>query len=61
MPSHRRKPMQITVDGETIELSPDLVKFYLKETRKRIPHRKSVERFFNNMMRNFTVNFFSVE
>lgn len=54
MPSPRRKSFQITLDGETIELSHELIKFYLKETQRQVPRRSSMEKFFNNMIRYYT-------
>lgn len=53
MPSPRHKLFQITLDGETVELSHELVKFYLKETQRQVPRRSSMEKFFNNMIRHY--------
>jgi hypothetical protein len=54
MPSHRRKQIQINIAGETVELSNEHIKFYLKETQRKVPRKSSIEKFYNNIIRLFT-------
>jgi hypothetical protein len=48
-----RSPQTIQIDGQEIELTVDLVQFYLRETRRRVVKKQAVEKFFNNLVVQF--------
>jgi len=56
MPSSRKEKYLINIAGQEVELSRDCVNFYLKETKRRAPTKKSLEKFFSNLVKYFTDN-----
>lgn len=58
MRSSLKQKYLINIMGQQVELSKDKVAFYLKETRRREPTIKSLEKFFSNLVKHFTENNF---
>ena len=56
MPSSRKEKYLVNILGQELELSRDCITFYLKETRRRVPTKKSLEKFFSNLVKHFTEN-----
>jgi len=48
-----RSLQTIQIDGQEIELTMELIQFYLKETHRRTVKKRAVEKFFNNLMVQF--------
>jgi len=48
-----RSLQTIQIDGQEIELTKELIQFYLKETHRRTVKKRAVEKFFNNLMVQF--------
>jgi len=56
MHSSLKQKYLINIMGQQVELSKDKVSFYLKETRRSVPTKKSLEKFFSNLVKYFTEN-----
>jgi|APGre2960657444_1045066.scaffolds.fasta_scaffold26794_4 hypothetical protein len=48
-----RTPQTIQIGGQEIELTLDLIQFYLRETSRRVVKKRAVEKFFNNLVEQF--------
>lgn len=48
-----RSPQTIQIGGQEIELTLDLIQFYLRETSRRVVKKRAVEKFFNNLVDQF--------
>lgn len=56
MPSSQKEKYLINILGQEVELPKDRVNFYLNETKRRAPTKKSMEKFFSNLVKYFTEN-----
>jgi len=56
MPSSQKETYLLNILGQEVELPKDRIIFYLKETRRRAPTKKSLEKFFSNLVKHFTEN-----
>jgi len=54
MPTRKIKTYNINVNGQEIELSLDRIDFFLQETHKKVAKKKSLEKFYNNLINFFT-------
>jgi len=53
MPALKNKIYNINIDGQNIELSGESISFFLKETRRKFPTKKSLEKFYANLTKLF--------
>lgn len=51
----KSKTVKISVKGDEINLSDENINFYRNETRKQIIKRNSVEKFYKNLVEQFTI------
>jgi len=49
MPARKIKTYNININGQLIELTGESINFFLKETRRKMPTKKALERFYENL------------
>lgn len=54
MPAHKNKKFNININGQPIELTGESINFFLKETRRKLPTKKSLEKFYDNLSKMLT-------